>query len=258
MSDAQLRLLKRVAFHGGPEEQAAVIRRQIRLDLLCIQKVQQSAYLGDEASRLVLGNSCFQCDGSGGNVVECSYCNGSGSASHIGFFDWSKNLEKVGAQREKVECKKHADCNCHALDPNWLTLSIPDHIFLIRCAIAAARCAYNTNPIVDGMRIHAGIGKKSARYRILTALATAEVWLECPCKEHLQIVQQTRVHFDNGMLGLLPVHREQWWACAIMMIANDSILEFGLALAASVEISNEIEIRRSIKEKVVPWLLNTT
>ena len=54
-----------------------------------------AAYCGDEAAHSLAGNRCPRCEGSGGDVVECSLCDGSGTANRIqSLHGWISGLSR--------------------------------------------------------------------------------------------------------------------------------------------------------------------
>lgn len=151
MSDARLRALEKLAAQGDPHEVANFLRGRMRLGLLEERRVEQAAYLGDEASQIALAWSRGPDDASPIHVFSedpcihcypadlvCSYC--------AEDREWIGGLAVVGATNEEIVCPVcngqdtgpgHTICN----DTGKIPRSIPDQDFLVRCTVAAARRA---------------------------------------------------------------------------------------------------------------------
>lgn len=271
MADVRLRTLERLAARGGPSEGADLLRERIRLGLLEERRVEQAAYLGDVAARLITstGRSCPICSQKLYETVEAG-CIWGNCAVRPQPRTWTAGLMCVGAQSEELECdgilhsKRLTDifkdqnlggtctfCN----GTTKVTRPVPDTVFLMRCALAAARCAscvaYTCNCfphiVIWGKRKHA------EGCPIDAALIASEAWLKCPCEEHEGAWRKTLDGFDDAP--------PKWLAFPLASFmghpnaAKSKGIYLGDVIKAAAESASLEAVRKAIEERVRPWLL---
>ncbi len=252
MSDERIRRLERqAAADGDVEVGARLLQERLRTDPTLHRKGEMAAYLGDEISQTMFSGTvvCASC------TYEIAFswadtrdtCTCGRKDDH--FQRWTAGLANIGAQSEEVACLEVTRCGEHVnacvvegCTNGKVKRSVPDQEFLVRCAVAAARCAERADMEhrVEEARRYEGEdhGTVWANQKALKAIKAAEVWLDCPCDEH-----QKAWHMASTGTGA-----SEWWPSPAFSMRQ--------AIQASAQLAKPEAVRSAIRKDVVPWLLS--
>ncbi len=195
------------------------------------RRVEQAAHLGDVASRLALGQEARQ-------FVDDA------------FDVFAGGLANVGARWEvPCDCPRlaHGDQTC-CNGTEKTTGLIFDHVFLVRCAVAAAKCA------LARMQCACGSGPGDAchpncpgpiRWAMANrAIEAAEVWLECPTRAPAPEITVSENDWSRA-----------WWDRLGALISG-RVAQVRWAIQSAIQGPRDHEvIRHAVRTDVVPWLL---